>query len=183
MTKIYTKTGDSGETSLFGGERVPKDHLRLEAYGTLDELNSWLGYSIRAVKSKEVKSLLLELQNRLFDAGSDLATPLTYNNPGFTIPRISSENVTMVEAAIDKFDAELPELKNFVLPGGCKSASRLHIARGVCRRGERAIVALMHKEEINRNLLIFVNRISDLLFVLARFENKLSGIGDVNRTK
>jgi len=183
MARIYTKTGDRGETSLFGGERVPKDHLRLEAYGTVDELNSCLGVCINSAASDGVKSLLLELQNRLFDAGSDLATPLDYNRISYTVPRISEVHVAMVETAIDRFDGELPELKSFILPGGSEAAARLHVARSVCRRGERAIVALRNTSEINPNLIIFMNRISDLLFVLARYENKVSGSGDVNWTK
>ncbi|NUN10152.1 MAG: cob(I)yrinic acid a,c-diamide adenosyltransferase [Ignavibacteriaceae bacterium] len=181
--KIYTKTGDRGETSLFGGTRVSKNNLRLEAYGTVDELNSALGLCICASVAEDVQELLTELQNRLFDAGSDLATPSDYSGSKISVPRISGEHIEKIESAIDRFDSSLPALTGFILPGGSESAARLHLARSICRRAERHVVALQMGEEINPNLVIFLNRISDLLFVLARYENKVSGKGDVNWTK
>lgn len=181
--KIYTKTGDKGETSLFGGKRVGKDNPRLEAYGTVDELNSLLGFCVSVSKSDEVRELLTYLQNRLFDTGADLATPLDFLSERITIPRISESHITAVEKAIDFFDAQLPALTGFILPGGSEAACRLHIARSVCRRAERCVVALQKGEQINQNIIIFLNRVSDLLFVLARYENKISGTGDVNWKK
>ncbi len=176
--KIYTKTGDNGTTGLFGGERVQKNSLRIEAYGTIDELNSYIGFSILEVKSEEVKNLLIKLQNQLFIAGSDLATPETIENEKYKIPRITSDFYLEIEKQIDYFDAKLIPLKNFILPGGCKSAAILHICRTICRRAERKIVSLKNTVNIGENILIFMNRISDLLFILARYENLFSNIND-----
>lgn len=176
--KIYTKTGDNGTTGLFGGERVQKDSLRIEAYGTIDELNSFIGLSILEVTSEEVKDLLIKIQNQLFIAGSDLATPNTDVNNKYNIPRITSDYYIEIENQIDYFDSKLLPLKNFILPGGSKGAALLHICRTVCRRAERQIVTLKNTVNIGENILIFMNRISDLLFILARYENLLSNIND-----
>jgi len=172
--KIYTKTGDKGETGLFGGERVGKDSLRISAYGTIDELNSFLGYTITEVKDASVKDTLVKIQNYLFTIGSDLATPETEKNARLNIQRTPESFYEEIEKMIDHYDAQLDELKNFILPGGSKSASLLHICRTVCRRAEREVVALKKSMTIGDNIVIFLNRLSDLFFVLSRFENKVS---------
>ena len=177
--KIYTKTGDRGETSLFGGTRVWKDDLRISAYGSIDELNALLGVAATQIENKELIEIIRSIQNDLFTVGADLATPLDKGNKGFVIPRVDNSFATKLEFLIDKFDSKLPELKNFILPGGTVGASQLHLARTVCRRAEREIVALSKTEEINSEIEIYVNRLSDLLFVLARFENFFNGIEDV----
>lgn len=177
--KIYTKGGDKGETGLFGGERVPKNSSRIEAYGTIDELNSFIGLAVTEVKSPEVKELLTLIQNQLFTVGSDLATPLTEKTEKYNIPRVDESFIKNAEEQIDKFDAQLKPLENFILPGGTKSAAILNICRTICRRAERRTVALKASEIINENIIIFLNRLSDLLFVLSRFENMISGIPDV----
>lgn len=181
--KIYTKTGDLGETGLFGGERVSKDSLRIEAYGTVDELNSVLGLAAAEIAGDGVKELILTIQNRLFSLGSDLATPDTDKNKKLNITRIPETYITDIEQAIDLYNEKMPELRIFILPGGSKASSYLHLARTVCRRAERRIVALNMVEEINQNILIFVNRLSDLFFVLARYENFVSNVPDVSWTK
>jgi len=177
--KIYTKTGDLGETSLFGGERVPKSSLRIEAYGTVDELNSIIGMAKEEVAGEGVKELLSGIQNKLFNLGADLATPETEKNKKLNVPRITETDVTEAEKAIDYYSDKLPELRVFVLPGGNKASALMHIARTVCRRAERGVVSLNMAEEINKNILILLNRYSDLFFVLARFENLTAGNGDV----
>lgn len=176
--KIYTKTGDRGETGLFGGERVPKDSLRLNAYGTLDELNAFIGLAITEVNCDEIKNVLIDLQNKLFVVGSDLATPENEKNQKLKIIRTPESYISDTEKQIDKFDIQLDELKNFILPGGTKGAALLHICRTISRRAEREIVALKNTVHIRDNILIFINRISDLFFVLSRFENKYSNIPD-----
>ena len=176
--KIYTKGGDKGETGLFGGERVPKNSQRIEAYGTIDELNSFIGQAVTEVKSEEVKELLISIQSQLFTAGSDLATPRSEKNDKYNIPRVPIEFYENAEIQIDKFEAELEPLKNFILPGGSKAAALLNICRTTCRRAERRVVALKSTEEIGDNIIIFLNRLSDLFFVLARYENMISGIPD-----
>ena len=181
--KIYTKTGDNGETSLFGGKRVRKDNPRISAYGTVDELNAVLGIAVTEINDVELSSVLQSLQNELFVLGSDLATPADKGNKGFVIPRIVKENCEHLEILIDKYDAKLPELKNFILPGGSKGAANLHLARTVCRRAEREVVSLSKNEEINSEVEIYLNRLSDLLFVLARYQNLISGTADINWQK
>lgn len=181
--KIYTKTGDKGETSLFGGQRVWKDNPRLAAYGTVDELNSVIGIAVAELKSKELIDVLLSIQNDLFTMGSDLATPFDKGNKGFIIPRINEEKTELLEKFIDRFDSKLPELKNFILPGGTKAASQIHFARTVCRRCEREVVALSKVEEINLEVEKYLNRLSDLLFVLARYENYSSDVSDIEWKK
>ncbi len=176
--KIYTKGGDKGETGLFGGERVSKSSQRIEAYGTIDELNSFIGLAITELKSEEVKELLNTIQNQLFTVGSDLATPLSEKIKKYDIPRVPKEFFENAEKQIDKFEAELAPLKNFILPGGSKSAAMLNICRTICRRAERRVVALNASEKVGENIIIFLNRLSDLFFVLARYENMISGIPD-----
>jgi len=176
--KIYTKTGDKGETGLFGGERVSKDSIRISAYGAIDELNSFIGYTITEIKDQSVKDNLLKIQNYLFTIGSDLATPETEKNTKLNIQRTPELFYEEIEKMIDHYDAQLEELKNFILPGGSKGASLLHICRTVCRRAEREVVALKNSVTIGDNIVIFLNRLSDLFFVLSRIENKVSNHPD-----
>ncbi|RPI60518.1 MAG: cob(I)yrinic acid a,c-diamide adenosyltransferase [Ignavibacteriales bacterium] len=176
--KIYTKTGDKGETGLFGGERVSKNNLRLNAYGSIDELNSFLGLAVIEVTNNEIKNVLKDLQNKLFVLGSDLATPETEKNAKLKITRLPDSYITDTEKTIDKFEAQLDELKNFILPGGSKGSAILHVCRTISRRAEREVVALKNTEHIGENIVIFLNRLSDLFFVLSRFENKYSNIPD-----
>lgn len=176
--KIYTKTGDKGETSLFGGERVGKNNIRIKAYGSLDELNSFIGLTLAKVKNEKIKEVLFNLQNKLFIVGSDLATPSTEKNKKLDIQRTPTEFITEVENWIDEFSSNLDDLKNFILPGGSEGAALLHICRTIARRAEREIVELKRSEQITENIIIFTNRISDLFFVLSRYENKHSNIPD-----
>ncbi|MFA6979816.1 MAG: cob(I)yrinic acid a,c-diamide adenosyltransferase [Ignavibacteriaceae bacterium] len=176
--KIYTKTGDKGETGLFGGKRVQKSSVRINAYGTVDELNAAIGVALCYVENDGVKSVLQKLQHQLFIVGADLATPLEIESKNISIPRVSTQEITVAESAIDSFEEELEPLQYFILPGGSKAAAQLHVARTICRRAEREVVLLAQQEEINQNIVIFTNRISDLLFVLSRIENKTSGIPD-----
>ena len=176
--KIYTKTGDKGETGLLGGERITKDSLRLNAYGTIDELSAFIGLAITEVKCDEVKELLFEIQNKLFVVGSDLAAPENEKSEKLGIKRTPESFVSETESSIDYFESKLDQLKNFILPGGTKSAALLHICRTIARRAEREIVALKNTVPISDNILTFINRISDLFFVLSRFENKYSKIPD-----
>lgn len=178
MIKIYTKTGDKGDTGLFGGERVSKHSARIEAYGTIDELNSFIGYAITEINSEEVTEVLKNIQQKLFIIGSDLATPDIEKNKKLNIIRTPDEYIEEIEKLIDRFDKQLDELKNFILPGGSKGAALLHICRTIARRAEREIVALKNTEQIGANIIIFLNRLSDLFFVLSRFENKHSNYPD-----
>ncbi len=176
--KIYTKTGDKGDTGLFGGDRVSKSSERIEAYGTLDELNSFTGMAVAEAKDKEVKKLLEKIQNELFTVGSDLATPDIEKNKKLNIVRVPEKFCTDAEKAIDYFEEKLEPLKNFILPGGSKSSALLHVCRSVCRRAERRVVKLKKSEKIGENIIIYLNRLADLFFVLARYENKAVGLSD-----
>jgi cob(I)alamin adenosyltransferase len=174
--KIYTKTGDEGETGLFGGPRVSKDHPRVEAYGAVDELNAVLGL-VRCETSGEPLDLLLaKIQNELFDLGAELASP---QPDRVGTRRITAVQTAALESAIDEHEAGLPPLKAFILPGGCRAAALLHVARTVCRRAERRVVTLGEREAVAGDVVIYLNRLSDLLFVLARFVNHTAGGGDV----
>ncbi len=175
--KIYTKTGDKGETALFGGNRVSKDTPRIEAYGTVDELNTIVGTARSFNDNKLIDLILGEIQNQLFVLGADLATPPDVKSPAAR--RITAKDCTSLEGMIDDFESKLGALNSFILPGGAKAASFLHVARTVCRRAERLVVALKKSEEISDEVIIFLNRLSDLLFMLARYANKVSGIKDV----
>jgi len=175
--KIYTKTGDKGETALFGGKRVPKDDLRIEAYGTVDELNSVLGTARSFNENKILDLVLSEIQNQLFVLGADLATPSDVKSPATR--RIISKDYSTLEGIIDDFEGKLSPLSSFVLPGGAKAASFLHNARTVCRRAERLVTTMRKKGEASEEALIFLNRLSDLLFVLARYVNKISNVKDI----
>ncbi|MDE2951517.1 MAG: cob(I)yrinic acid a,c-diamide adenosyltransferase [Chloroflexota bacterium] len=171
--KIYTKTGDKGETSLFGGGRVRKNHARVEAYGTIDELNAALGVALSAGPPEPINQWLREVQGHLFHLGSDLATPLDSKTDRAT--RIAQSQVSWLEDAIDQMTAQLEPLRNFILPGGTPVAAQLHVARTVCRRAERQIVALQETSETNALAVVYINRLSDWLFTLARYENALAG--------
>ncbi len=175
--KIYTKTGDSGETSLFGGTRVSKDVLRIEAYGTVDELNSILGVCRSFNTAQEIDGILQKLQDTLFTLGADLATPFTVQSQA--IQRIRSSDYEVLEKDIDNMTEKLEPLKSFILPGGNRVAAMIHFARTVCRRAERHVVRLKHEEDINNETIIYLNRLSDLLFVLARYANALSRTPEV----
>jgi cob(I)alamin adenosyltransferase len=176
--KIYTKTGDRGETGLFGGARVSKASARVAAYGDVDELNSVLGVALAHGSDKEVASLLSTIQSELFDLGAELAcTPTKQVDVG--VPLLSDEHVEVLERAIDRFESDLPPLKSFVLPGGVPEAAYLHMARTVCRRAERKLVALATAEGVRDVVLRYLNRLSDLLFVLARHANHREGRPDV----
>ncbi len=174
--KIYTKTGDTGETALFGGRRVGKDSVRIDAYGTVDELNACLGLA-RAGAPDEIVAEIAPLQNELFILGADLATPLDTKNTG--IQRIADAHVETVEARIDTLEDQLDPIRFFILPGGSETAARLHVCRTVARRAERLIVQLSALEDINTLDIRYINRLSDFLFVLARFANHVEGRGDV----
>lgn len=167
LTKIYTRTGDKGLTSLVGGKRVQKDSARVEAYGDIDELNAILGIARSKANDEDILCLITELQNDLFIIGADLASPKEID-----VPRIKKENISLLEIKIDKFLDELGPLKEFILPSGSGGGPYLHLARTVSRRAERRIVKLSKEEEINENILVYTNRLSDLLFVMARIENK-----------
>ena len=178
--KIYTRTGDGGETGLLGGARVPKGHVRIEACGTVDELNAALGVGREAVADQEIKAFLGELQQDLFRLGAVLATP-DVGSPaaGFRLPPFPEERVGQMERWIDESSAETPELRGFILPGGTPGAGFLHLARTVCRRAERAVVRLNETEAVAPLLVRYLNRLSDLLFSLARLENWRQGVPDI----
>jgi len=173
--KIYTKTGDAGETGLFGGQRVTKDTLRVHAYGTVDECNAVLGVARAASPDAELNELLGTIQDQLFTVGADLATPAS--SPHIT--RVGASEIAFLEEAIDRLEAELAPLKQFILPGGSAAAAQLHVARTVCRRAERWAVSLAREEALNLELLAYLNRLSDLLFVAARAANARAGVDDV----
>ena len=168
--KIYTKTGDSGTTSLFGGKRLSKDDLRVEAYGHVDELNSLLGIILAENPQADVIKKVTRVQKELFVLGSDLSAPQDIK---VKTPRITKSYITRLEKEIDRMEKNLPKLRNFILPGGSKTGAKLHLARSIARRAERSIAALSSKENINKNSQIYINRLSDWLFVLARYVNKL----------
>ena len=183
--KIYTKSGDQGKTSLYGGQRVDKDHLRIETCGSVDELNADIGL-VRAGLARqagdyaEIDELLQHVQNQLFDLGAELATPDAAER-GTQL--LLAEAVEALETAIDHWQTQLEPLKQFILPGGTEAAARLHVARCVCRRSERALVSLMREAEVRPEVIIYLNRLGDLLFVLGRAANHLAGTGDVPWTK
>ena len=175
--KIYTKTGDTGQTSLFGGGRVHKDDARVEAYGQVDELNSVLGLA-RAEGLGGLDAVAAAMQNQLFTIGSVLATPRDAKAAAH-IPHIDPAWVTQMEQHIDAWDAELPPLTAFILPGGSKAAAWLHLARTVCRRAERCVVTLHHGGQVQVEVVTYLNRLSDTLFAMARYANLKAGVPDV----
>lgn len=178
LSRIYTKSGDGGETGLGDGTRVPKDAPRVAAYGDVDELNSVLGLVTANCPDCPEFALLRAVQNDLFDVGADLCVPPTGAEEAGAALRVVPEQYERLERAIDRLNEGLQPLRSFVLPGGTAAAAWLHLARTVCRRAERAVVALMRAEPVNRHALIYLNRLSDFLFVLARVANA-GGTGDV----
>jgi cob(I)alamin adenosyltransferase len=182
--RIYTKTGDDGNTALFGGGRVPKDDRRVEAYGAVDELNSFVGLALTSVTDADVRGGLPLIQNDLFALGANLATPEgdgSRQRP--QTPDVPVARIEAMEEWIDQATEELPELREFVLPGGTEGAAMLHVCRSVCRRTERAVVALGRAESLDRGVIPYLNRLSDLLFVWARLENHRAGQADVPWSK
>lgn len=182
--KIYTKQGDQGETGLYGGKRVPKNHMRIEAYGALDELNATLGIILSELETsssapecnKKLKVRITRIQNQLFRLGAELATPKDHKLP---LEPIQEGAYTLLENEIDEMESKLPALKNFILPGGSKLSALFHLSRTICRRAEREMVHLHQLEPIRTEALIFINRLSDYLFVCARFINHEMGIQDI----
>jgi cob(I)alamin adenosyltransferase len=172
--KIYTKVGDGGDTYLFGGDKVRKDHPRVMAYGEVDELNSVLGWAASLAQDPELSDLIEIVQNDLFVLGADLATPSHTRSPK-PVPRIGPPEIARLEQAIDAISKSLPALTHFVLPGGSALGAALHVARSVCRRAERALLPLMGSEKSIQEAQIYLNRLSDFLFILARQANQKSG--------
>ena len=169
LNKIYTKTGDGGDTALGDGERVLKDSLRVSAYGNVDELNASIGI-VTLYANTELKRKLKNIQNDLFDIGADLCVPISEKNKDRL--RLSTNQIETLELEIDEMNSILEPLNSFVLPGGCRSATFLHMARTICRRAERSVVSLRSQEKINDNTLVYLNRLSDWLFVASRVENQ-----------
>lgn len=178
--KIYTKTGDEGDTGLFGGGRVPKDHPRVAAYGDVDELNAVIGMARSVETMPRIDEVLAPVQRDLFALGALLATPdLEKMKEQLAKARLSDARIAQLEQAIDDGEEELEPLKAFILPGGSQKAAALHIARTVCRRAERAVISLQRDAEVPQIVIVYLNRLSDLLFVLARVANKRAGAGEV----
>ncbi|MBW7882034.1 MAG: cob(I)yrinic acid a,c-diamide adenosyltransferase [Caldilineaceae bacterium] len=175
LTKIYTKKGDKGLTSLGGGQRVPKDHLRVSVYGTVDELNSHLGVALAVGLCQRLNEVLPEIQNELFDLGSDLCF-LEEDKQTHSLPHIELRHVERLEQLIDELMALVGPLKNFILPGGSLGAAQLQVARTICRRAEREAATLARAETIGAQVLPYLNRLSDALFVMARYENHMQGV-------
>ncbi len=177
--KIYTKTGDDGTTGLIGGSRVAKSDLRIECYGTVDELNAMIGLAAVDVESVDLARALRAIQNELFVVGSQLALPAGESSSSRWLPPLEPLSVTRLEREIDVADGELPKLTNFILPGGTETAARLHMARTICRRAERLVVALGKEQSVNGVIVTYLNRLSDWLFVQARLANHRAGVSDV----
>lgn len=176
LSKIYTRTGDAGTTGLGDGGRIEKDDIRIEAIGTVDELNSWLGVVIEALVEEgdifaDLTAFLKSCQHRIFDLGGELSIP------GYTI--IKAAHVEAIERELDAINSDLAPLTNFILPGGARLIAEIHVARSVCRRAERRVVSLSHESEVNANSLSFLNRLSDFLFVAGRYCAKVSGVAEV----
>jgi cob(I)alamin adenosyltransferase len=178
ITKVYTRTGDDGTTALGGGSRVGKDSPRITAYGTVDELNSQIGLALACGVNDEIAGPLRSIQNDLFHLGSDLCVP-EEEKERRPVPSIEERHVAGLESLMDRLSGELPPLENFVLPGGTPGAAQLHVARTVCRRAERLVVALARRENVGPQTVRYLNRLSDALFVMARHENTRRGIPDV----
>jgi cob(I)alamin adenosyltransferase len=174
--KIYTKTGDDGTTGLYGGRRVSKADLRVDAYGSVDETNAGVGFARAAGLPAPVEAVLARVQAHLFQLGASLATP---PERASAAPPVSDADIGGLETAIDALEAGLEPLKTFVLPGGTEGAARLHLARTVCRRAERLVVALAGREQVDGSVVRYLNRLSDLLFVQARAANRFAGVADV----
>ncbi len=174
--RIYTKTGDAGETALFGGQRVPKSHLRVEAYGSVDELNAFIGLLRDALEDAPVRELLVQVQHRLFAVGAYLAyDPAKAPGP----PDLTARDIELLEQAMDAMDDQLPPLKNFILPGGHPTVSLCHVCRTVCRRAERLVVALHLDTPVDGHILQYLNRLSDYFFILARQLGQNAGVSEI----
>jgi cob(I)alamin adenosyltransferase len=178
ITRVYTRTGDDGTTGLGGGQRVPKDSLRVEAYGTVDELNSQLGVARAMGLAERLERALAAIQNELFHLGSDLCI-LEEDKQRFPVPQIEARHVDALEALMDELSASMQPLENFILPGGAPGAAQLHVARTICRRAERDVIALGREEPTGAFVVKYLNRLSDALFVMARYENHTRGVPDV----
>ena len=177
LTRIYTKTGDAGMTGLGDGQRVPKDARRVEAYGTVDELNSQIGLALSLGLSERLGVELSRIQNQLFDLGSDLATPAA-SQARHPVPTVEARHIDHLEALIDELNDVVGPLANFLLPGGSAGAAALHVARTICRRAERQATSLARDEPIGATVLPYLNRLSDALFVMARYENHEHGVAE-----
>ena len=177
LDRIYTKTGDEGTTGLGGGQRVAKDSVRVAAYGTVDELNSQIGLALATGLCERLAVELPRIQNELFDLGADLATPAT-SQARHPVPTIEPRHIEKLERLIDEFNEVVGPLTNFLLPGGSPGAAQLHVARTVCRRAEREATTLAHDETIGGTVLPYLNRLSDALFVMARYENHSRGVAE-----
>lgn len=177
LTKIYTRTGDAGTTLLGGGQRVPKNHLRVVAYGAVDELNAQIGLALAMGVDASTAAALTTVQNTLFDIGSDLCFP-EEDKQKFALPQLEQSQIEALESMMDGMQRALGPLENFILPGGSLSAAQLHVARTVCRRAESAIVALARSETVGLLVLAYINRLSDALFVMARYENHVRSVAE-----
>lgn len=177
LTKIYTRTGDDGSTALGTGDRIAKTAPRIAAYGTVDELNAAIGVVLTCDLPSDVRAALTRVQNELFHAGADLCVPEA-DKGGTPGPRIEQRHIAALETLIDSLNASLPPLKNFVLPGGTAASAQLHVARTVARRAERDVVRLADAEPVNPLVVAYLNRLSDALFVMARFENQQAGVAE-----
>ncbi len=174
--RIYTKTGDMGDTALFGGKRVAKSHLRVDAYGTVDELNSFIGLLHDSLDDEPVRQLLIQFQHRLFSIGANLASDPDKQPAAADL---TEADVQLLETNMDQMDAELPELKNFILPGGYPTVSLCHVCRTVCRRAERLVVALHSQDPVEAIVLQYLNRLSDYFFILARYLAHTAGAAEI----
>lgn len=174
---VYTRKGDKGETDLMNGERVLKTDVRIEAYGTVDELNSAVGI-VRPVEPEDISVVLKQIQNHLHIIQSELSNPDANDKPEY--PKIDQEHIDILEEYIDKFQEEVGQADDFILPGGTENGSQIHLARSICRRAERRVVALSVEEDINENVQKYLNRLSDLLFVVARVVNDRKGVEEDN---
>jgi cob(I)alamin adenosyltransferase len=179
--RIYTRTGDQGETGLFGGQRVMKNHPRVAAYGEVDEVNALLGVCVSLTDDPDLRVTLERLQTELFAVGADLATPLEEGEQvgARRVPRVSEGMAAALEALIDRYEDEAPELASFILPGGTPVGAHLHLARTVCRRAERAVLQAAGRESLNPEVVVYLNRLSDLLFVMARAANYRAGTPEI----
>ncbi|MBI5947486.1 MAG: cob(I)yrinic acid a,c-diamide adenosyltransferase [Chloroflexi bacterium] len=178
ITRVYTRTGDDGTTALGGGQRVAKDSLRIDAYGTVDELNSVIGVAVAMGLHESMRPAFFVIQQVLFNLGSDLCI-LEEDKKKWAVPGIEPRHVTQLEEWIDGWNDDLEPLKSFILPGGDPAAAQLHVARTVCRRAERLTLTLSREEMVGEQVIPYLNRLSDLLFVAARYQAKLSGAGDI----
>jgi cob(I)alamin adenosyltransferase len=177
ITRVYTRKGDDGTTRLGGGQRVSKDSLRVKAYGTVDELNSMIGVAIASSLNERLAEELLAIQNELFHLGADLSF-IEEDKQKYKIPQIEERHIAKLEALLDEFNKIAGPLENFILPGGSVGSAHLHVARTICRRAEREVISLAQEEAVGPFVIRYLNRLADLLFVMARYENKARGIAE-----